>query len=260
VVQVSGGEPLMRPDVLDIVRALKKPGHIPFLVLATNASLLDENKYDELKQAGIDELSVSLDFPDARHDENRKIPGLFAHLDSLIPKLAARGNRDITMITAVTKRNYPHLMEMVEVTKRWGARYNLSMYTAGRTNDSSLSITGEDLKPFRHVMDQVIEEARRGANLFSTEPVLNRYYDFFANGCKAGGCRAGIRSLVVNPDGSLCPCAMKKTTAFGTHQELRKNFSAGNACDECFISLRANTEKPFTELVRSIRTSIQSRS
>ncbi len=60
---------MMRADVLDIVRVLKKPGRIPFLVLATNASLLDEGKYDALKSAGIDEFSVSLDFPDARHDE-----------------------------------------------------------------------------------------------------------------------------------------------------------------------------------------------
>jgi MoaA/NifB/PqqE/SkfB family radical SAM enzyme len=252
VVQVSGGEPLMRADVPDIVRALKKPGRIPYLVLATNASLLDEGKYDELKRAGIDEFSVSLDFPDGRHDENRRIPGLFAHLDRLIPSLAAKGNRDITVITAVTGRNYPYLMDMVRVTQRWGARYNLSMYTAGRTKDHSLSITGDDLKPFRHIMDQVIEEARRGANLFSTGPVLNRYYDFFANGCKAGGCKAGIRSLVVNPDGSLCPCAMKKHTAFRTLRELKSQFAESNQCDECFISLRANTEKPFRELVRDI--------
>lgn len=260
VVQVSGGEPLMRADVLDIVRALKNPGRIPYLILATNASLLDEAKYDALKAAGLDELSISLDFPDNRHDENRRIPGLFAHLNALIPRLVAKGHRDVTMITAVTKRNYPYLMDMVGITRRWGVHYNLSMYTAGRTRDHSLSITGDDLKPFRHIMDQVIEEARRGANLFSTEPVLNRYYDFFANGCRAGGCKAGIRSLVVNPDGSLCPCAMKKSTAFRTHQELRKQFSSGNQCDECFISLRANTEKPFTELVRNLRTTIQSRS
>jgi MoaA/NifB/PqqE/SkfB family radical SAM enzyme len=252
VIQVSGGEPLLRTDLPDIVRALKKPGRIPFLVLATNASLLDEGKYDELKRAGIDEFSISLDFPDGRHDENRRIPGLFAHLDRLIPALSARGNRDITIITAVTRGNYPHLMDMVGVTRRWGARYNLSMYTAGRTNDRSLSIAGDDLKPFRRVMDQVIEEARRGANLFSTGPVLNRYYDFFANGCRAGGCKAGIRSLVVNPDGSLCPCAMKKHTAFRTLAELKERFAETNRCDECFISLRANTEKPFPELVRDI--------
>jgi MoaA/NifB/PqqE/SkfB family radical SAM enzyme len=252
VVQVSGGEPLMRPDVLDIIRVLKKPGRIPYLVLATNASLLDEKKYEELRIAGIEEFSISLDFPDARHDENRKIPGLFGHLERLVPRLAARGNRDITMITAVTRSNYPYLMDMVRMTRGWGVRYNLSMYTSGRTKDRSLSITGEDLKPFRRVMDQVIGESRRGANLFSTEPVLNRYYDFFANGCRAGGCKAGIRSLVVNPDGSLCPCAMKKHTAFRTLGELKKRFAETNQCDECFISLRANTEKPFRELVRDI--------
>jgi MoaA/NifB/PqqE/SkfB family radical SAM enzyme len=252
VVQVSGGEPLMRKDILDIVETLKNPGRIPFLVFVTNASLLTEKKYDRLKLAGVDEFSISLDFPDERHDSNRRIPGLFNHLKGLIPKLSAKGNNDITMITAVTRKNYPYLADMLRLVGNWGARYNLSMYTAGRTKDDSLSITGPDLKPFRHIMDQIIEEKRKGAAVFSTEPVLNRYYAFFENGCKAGGCRAGIRSLVVNPDGSLCPCAMKKDTAFRTHRELKERFARTNGCSECFISLRANTEKPFKELVRDM--------
>ena len=252
VVQVSGGEPLLRRDILDIVRALKNPGRLPYLVFVTNASLLTEEKYDQLKLAGVDEFSISLDFPDERHDENRRIPGLFSHLDGLIPRLSAKGNHDITMITAVTKKNYPHLLDMLHVVQEWNARYNLSMYTAGRTKDFGLCIEGQDLKPFRHIMDQVIEEKRRGAAIFSTEPVLNRYYAFFENGCATHGCKAGIRSLVVNPDGSLCPCAMKKDVAFRTQKELKYHFARNNTCKECFISLRANTEKPFLELVRDI--------
>jgi MoaA/NifB/PqqE/SkfB family radical SAM enzyme len=256
VVQISGGEPLLRDDILDIVRIFKNPGHLPYIVFVTNASLLTEEIYDQLKEAGVDQFSISLDFPDERHDKNRSVPGLFQHLDNLIPKLTAHGNNDITVITAVTQKNYPFLMDNLEVVQRWGASFNLSMYTAGRTGNRDLLISStEDIAAFRKIIDQLIEAKRNGACLFSSEAVLNRYYEFFANNATSGGCKVGIRSLVVNPDGSFCPCAMHKDVNFTTHRELRKNFSKHNTCDECFISLRANTEKPLREVVRDLWSS-----
>jgi len=253
VVQISGGEPLLRKDILDIVGVFKNPGHLPYIVFVTNASLLTEEKYDQLKEAGVDQFSISIDFPDERHDENRHLIGLFQHLNDLIPKLTAQGNNDITMITAVTRKNYPYLLDNLRLVRKWGAKLNLSMYTAGRTGDRDLLITSpEDLVAFRKIVDQLIEEKRKGACIFSSEAVLNRYYQFYENGASAPGCKAGIRSLVVNPDGSLCPGAMKKDLTFKTQRELKKGFSKHNTCDQCFISLRANTEKPLREVVRDI--------
>ncbi len=257
VVQISGGEPLLRKDILDIVRIFKNPGHLPYIVFVTNASLLTEEKYDQLKEAGVDQFSISLDFPDERHDQNRRLPGLFQHLSDVIPKLTAKGNNDITVITAVTRENYPFLLDNLRLIDKWGARFNLSMYTAGRTGDRDLLITSkEDLTAFRKIIDQIIEEKRNGACIFSSEAVLNRYYDFFEKGQSPGKCKAGIRSLVVNPDGSLCPGAMKKDLKFKSQKELRKKFSKNNQCDQCFISLRANTEKPLREVVRDILATI----
>ncbi|MBN2028677.1 radical SAM protein [bacterium] len=257
VVQISGGEPLLRKDILDIVRIFKNPGHLPYIVFVTNASLLTEEKYDQLKEAGVDQFSISLDFPDERHDQNRRLPGLFQHLSDVIPILTAKGNNDITVITAVTRENYPCLIDNLHLVGKWGARLNLSMYTAGRTGNRDLLITSEeDLAAFRKIIDQIIEEKRNGACIFSSEAVLNRYYDFFANGRSPGKCKAGIRSLVVNPDGSLCPGAMKKDFKFKSQKELRKKFSKNNQCDQCFISLRANTEKPLREVVRDILATV----
>ena len=53
------------------------PAEPPFIVLTTNGSLLTREKYDRLREAGVDEISLSLDYPDERHDEFRGIPGLF---------------------------------------------------------------------------------------------------------------------------------------------------------------------------------------
>ncbi|GAF89107.1 unnamed protein product, partial [marine sediment metagenome] len=91
VIQIAGGEPLKRAELPEIVRVLYKPGRPPMLALVTNASLLTEENYLELRQAGIREFSISLDFPDERHDDFRRIPGLFKRLDRLIPRLRAKG-------------------------------------------------------------------------------------------------------------------------------------------------------------------------
>lgn len=253
VVQISGGEPMMRKDYLDVVKAFKKPGHLPYIVFVTNAGLLTLEKYDELKAAGVDQFSISLDFPDERHDENRKVKGLFKHLDTLIPQIMARGNKDVTMITAVHRLNYPYLMENLRIVQGWGAALNFSMYTAGRTGNRDLLITDpKDLKAFRQVMDEIIEAKKQGAPIFSSVDVLNRYYQFYENGCKAPNCQVGKRSFVVNPDGTITSCAMKFEQTYANHKEILKKFVPNNHCEDCYISLRANTEKPLREVVRDI--------
>ena len=74
---MSGGEPLLRPDLLEIVRTLKA-GCAPLRVFVnTNGALLTLPRFADLVDAGVDEVLVSLDYPDARHDAFRAIPGLF---------------------------------------------------------------------------------------------------------------------------------------------------------------------------------------
>lgn len=59
-VRLTGGEPLLREDILEIVRAIKKIGLIEDLSITTNGSLL-EPLLAPLKEAGLDRLNISLD-------------------------------------------------------------------------------------------------------------------------------------------------------------------------------------------------------
>jgi MoaA/NifB/PqqE/SkfB family radical SAM enzyme len=103
-VQLSGGEPLLREDIVDIAREIKEPGGIPYLILVTNGFLLDREKYLALCDAGIDQFSISLDFPDERHDDFRRLPGLFRHLEETVPRLTAEGRGNIIMNTTISSR------------------------------------------------------------------------------------------------------------------------------------------------------------
>src|SRR3972149_1264221 len=71
--QISGGEPLLRKDIAAIVKAIKKGG-VQYAILVTNGVLLNESNYLQLREAGVNQFSVSLDFPDERHDDFRRRP------------------------------------------------------------------------------------------------------------------------------------------------------------------------------------------
>jgi cyclic pyranopterin phosphate synthase len=64
-VRLTGGEPLLREDIVEIVCAIKKIGLIEDLSVTTNGSLL-EPLLAPLKQAGLDRLNISMDSLDPK--------------------------------------------------------------------------------------------------------------------------------------------------------------------------------------------------
>ncbi|MBM3286591.1 MAG: radical SAM protein [Candidatus Eisenbacteria bacterium] len=248
VAQISGGEPLLRDDVFEIARRIKPDGGLPHVVFVSNAELLTEAKYLELKRLGVDEFSISLDYPDERHDDNRGIPGLYAHLGRLLPALAAHRNHDITLISVIRRQNIDDLPALAEHAVKWDISINFSAYTPLRTGNADHSPRPEDLPRLRQQIEHLIDFKRRTGRIFTTESSLWRYYDFFARGSFLPDCRAGYRSLVVNPDGRLAPCAMQ-AVSFETRSELIERFSKGNQCGGCSVSMRTNTEKSIGTLI-----------
>jgi len=250
VAQISGGEPLLRDDVDEVLREIKVWGKLPVIVLVTNASLLTEERYLAFKKGGVDEFSISLDFPDKRHDENRGLVGLYDYLSDLIPRLTAHGHDDITMITVIRKDNLADLLRCAEKALEWNAGINISAYTALRTKDRSKSVSEpKDLAFLRKQIDALIDFKKRTGRLFTSESVLEKYYQFFANGSEIPNCRAGTRSMVVNPDGRLAPCAMQPHS-YDTQAEMIEDFCKSNTCGGCLVSMRANTEKTVANMFK----------
>ena len=63
---ISGGEPLIREDIVDIVKESKKLA--PVTVLNTNSLLLTEEKLKDLIEAGLNYIQVSVDGIEEQHD------------------------------------------------------------------------------------------------------------------------------------------------------------------------------------------------
>src|SRR3954465_5822289 len=191
VVQVSGGEPLMREDVVEIVRNIKAGATVPYTILVSNWSEMTEEKYLMLREAGVDQFSVSLDFPDERHDAFRVYPGLYQHLEDLIPRLTKLGHDDIVLNSCITSENVGEIGRFADKAREWGTNLCYSAYSARRTGCRDYFLnTPEQLAELNAQLDRV--EKRRDAsnwivNAPSTLEATRRYFESGGTpGCKAG--------------------------------------------------------------------------
>ena len=250
VVQISGGEPLMRNDVVEIVRAVKNGSSVPYTILVSNWSEMTQEKYLALRDAGIDQFSVSLDFPDDRHDDFRVYPGLYRHLEDLIPRLARLGHDDIVLNSCITSLNAGEIETIAHKAREWGVNLCYSAYSARRTGCRDyFPGSPQQLAEINARLDRV--EARRDATnwIVNAPTTLQATRKYFATG-GAPGCKAGLRFLVVTADGWLQPCSMQfQRFRLEERERMIEEFTAANRCDECYVSIRSYLDKSFPQLL-----------
>lgn len=251
VVQVSGGEPLMRQDLEEVVRNIKTPSGIPYIILVSNWSHMSKERYLELRRAGVDEFCVSLDFPDERHDQFRGLPGLYQHLNALVPEVAALGYDDIVMNNCITAANVGEINAVADKVAEWGVNINYSAYSPRRTGCRDYFLTSEEQQ---QVLDRGLKKLKERMNeshwITNNETTLDSTLRYFRQG-GAPSCKAGLRWLVVTSDGALQPCSMQ-FKRYGLNEQARmvKEFTENNTCDQCYVSIRSYLDKSFPQLLR----------
>jgi len=255
VAQISGGEPLLRKDIAAIVKAIKQAGP-EYVILVTNGALLNESNYLQLREAGVHQFSVSLDFPDERHDEFRRRPGLYKRLEQSLPRLAKLGFRDIVLNTAITKANVREILPLTKKATEWGVDISYSAYTALRTGNKDYCLNnGEDLEILRQAINELVILKKQGIHLINPELTLRDTLIFFEQGYMPN-CKAGIRFLVVMPDGSLVPCSLHRSK-YATQKEMIEDFSRTNRCGSCYVAIRSYSEMSLLSHTRNIPKYIQ---
>jgi MoaA/NifB/PqqE/SkfB family radical SAM enzyme len=250
VVQVSGGEPLMRADLEEVVLNIKSSSGLPYIILVSNWSEMTLERYQKLRKAGVDEFCVSLDFPDERHDDFRGLPGHFHHLSQIIPKAAALGYDDIVMNNCITSWNLAEINATASKAKEWGVNINFSAYSPRRTGCRDyFPTTPEQLAVLDRELDMLKERINRSHWITNNATTLDATRDYFHRG-GTPNCKAGLRWLVVTSDGALQPCSMQ-FKRYGMHEQARmvKEFTESNTCDQCYVSIRSYLDKSYTQLL-----------
>ena len=119
VIILTGGEPLLRPDIFDLARYGTKSGLR--MVMATNGTLITDQTIEEMKASGIQRVSISLDGPDAEiHDAFRKVNGSFEGSLRGIEMLK-KGGVEFQINTTVTQVNLQMVPDILRLAVDAGA-------------------------------------------------------------------------------------------------------------------------------------------
>src|SRR3954469_14383958 len=135
----TGGDPLKRPDLLDLIRYAVKIG-LRTNVTPSATPLLTNEAIDSFKAAGVSRMAISLDGPDAQsHDDFRGVPGTFERA-----MFALRHARDIGLDTqrptTAKQRNMHRLSEFADIasevrTKMWSLFFLIVTGRAAENDD-----------------------------------------------------------------------------------------------------------------------------
>jgi heme d1 biosynthesis protein len=133
VLILSGGEPLMRPDIFDVSRRAKRMGF--YVGLSTNGTLIDESNIERIADIGYDYVGISIDGLRATHDRFRRLEGAYDASMNAIRLCHARGLK-VGMRFTMTQDNARELPELLDLMEREGIdKFYLShLNYAGRGN------------------------------------------------------------------------------------------------------------------------------
>lgn len=196
-ITISGGEPLLHPDIDDIVAHIRNRGLLTGLI--TNGYLLNVERIQQLNQAGLDHLQISIDnvSPDDVSRKSLKV------LEKKLLLLAEHAEFDVN-INSVVGSSIQTPEDALAITRRaLSLRFGT---TVGLLHDDSGSI-----QPLSDRQYRVYQQIARLKKPFHTSALYNRFHNNLARGlANDWHCRAGSRYLYVCEDGLVHYCSQQR--------------------------------------------------
>jgi AdoMet-dependent heme synthase len=202
LVNFTGGEPTLRPDLEEIVAYAS--GMRIWTSVVTNGSLLTCNRIRALRDAGLDNLLVSLDSTAPLiHDAQRGIAGSYAKVVQCVQWIQSeflRGHRTGGIMCVLSSQNIAGLDEIVQFADRNGIFVLFQPYHINKTGDPNPVVQPNDTGVGR--LRRLKSRSRSVLNSRSYCRGLER----FLIGRHRTPCHAGVKYFSVDPFGNLHPC------------------------------------------------------
>lgn len=230
---ISGGEPLMRKDLVEIGQALCDREYPWGMV--TNGLALTEKKFRELRDAGLRSITISCDGLEQDHIWLRQHPLAFEGACRAIKLCAAEKGLVWDVVTCANQRNYDHLPQIREMlwdlgVRRWRV---FGIDPMGRAaSNPELLLTDEQ---FQGLMEFIAAEREAGRWVsYSCEGYLGTYEgrvrDYLYQ-CAAG---TSVASILI--DGSISACT-----------SIRGKYYQGNIYKDSFWRVWEEEFKPYRD-------------
>jgi PqqA peptide cyclase len=198
---LTGGEPLTRPDIVDLVRAARSAGL--YVNLITSGLPMDEARLAALVEAGLDHLQLSFQGP--REETANEISLTKAHAQKLrVLGWVKRHRIALTLNFVIHRRNIDELEQMLALAESSSATRiefaNVQYYGWAFANR-------ENLLPTREQLDRSVELTKKAQERLMgkmrVEYVVPDYYAKYPKACMGGW---GRKLMLITPSGDALPC------------------------------------------------------
>ncbi len=203
---LSGGEPLLRPDIYELIRYGSSKGLK--MGLGSNGSLIDETVAAKLKAAGIATVSISLDshIP-SQHDEFRGVAGSWEKAVNAC-KVLRKNNVLVQINTTLTQQNYNQIDDIMSLAEEIGVE-NFHLFFLVPTGRGAKL---EDISPQKYEDMITNTFAKVAKHKLNVRPSCAPQFMRIAKGMGLDmrqwvrGCLAGLYYCRIYPNGDVTPC------------------------------------------------------
>jgi pyrroloquinoline quinone biosynthesis protein E len=197
----TGGEPLARPDLTELIAGARSAGLYTNLI--TSGIGLNESRLQALVDAGLDHIQLS--FQDSREGAANWIGGAKAHAHKIeLSRIIRRHKIAFTVNLVIHRQNIDHIEEMISFIEQLAPdRMEIAhtqYYGWALRNRAALLPTREQLEK---AVTAVSVAEKRLAGHIRIDSVVPDYYARFPKACMGGW---GRRLMLINPSGKVLPC------------------------------------------------------
>jgi MoaA/NifB/PqqE/SkfB family radical SAM enzyme len=242
LITFTGGEPLLRRDLEDVVGAVRQAVRTSYNTIITHGAMLTAERGRSLWDAGIHQFNISLDYLDGRHDAARGIPGLTETIWSAVDGMRAAGIDNIRFNTVLKADNLDHALPLVHRAASLGCGVNFSLYTDLKNGNADHLIRDERVRELQRVIDALLAYKRQRRGVITNSDHYLAEIPRYVRGDVTEPCQSGIRTIHVDPTGHV-----KRCPDFPTDFHW-KDFARYTpiACNDCFYACRGEAQAPLT--------------
>ncbi len=204
---LTGGEPLLRKDLGEVIRSLRLVNPKMRIVLSTNG-LLPERLSQLLEESGDISVRVSIDAIGEKHDAIRGVEGAYERALRSIEVAIKHGVNDIGICTTITREN----SNEADKVQMLAASYNIS-FTATVAHSSPIFF-GDQSKSQPDPLQAIETLIKISNGFYRSSKVKDWFKGYFIDGLidvikgspRPILCHAGEEFFYLDPEGNIFPC------------------------------------------------------
>ena len=241
LVTFTGGEPLLRRDLEDLVAAVRDAIRLKYITLITHGGMLTPDRGRSLWDAGVSQFNISLDYVDGRHDAERGIPGLTGKIMAAVSAMRSGGINAIRFNTVIKRENIDHLPEIVRVAQELRIGVNFSVYTDFKNGNRDHLVEGAEIGHAESVIGELLALKRRRRGVITNSDYYLEQIPRYLRGELTEPCQSGIRTIHIDPSGHVKRCPDFPTDF---HWRDFKRYEPIE-CNKCFYACRGEAQAPL---------------